>query len=135
MSPSIQQFKPIVGAFSVILTAIVSVLLNVPDSIAFKTACSISRCEVTPTFLRYFLTSIFKVSSFILTSEVEPTKGNGFLLLDTTLTIWLHDARQELMQQLMSHQHCIRLSSILHNVQSYLMYLNLGSSGVPSNAP
>ena len=35
-----------------------------------------------------------------------------FLLPDTTLTTWLQDAMQELMNHLISHQHSIRLSSL-----------------------
>ena len=44
-----------------------------PDETASRTAFSISRCEVTPTFLRNLRTLVFRASSFMIISSMACT--------------------------------------------------------------
>src|SRR6516164_5199808 len=48
-----------------------------PAEIAFATACSISRCELTPTIFRYFRMLKLKVSSFIIVSRSLRSRAAG----------------------------------------------------------
>src|SRR5216684_1332950 len=51
--------------------------LSAPRAAASRTAFSISRCEVMPTFLRNFRTLAFNASSFMIVSPLAPCLQNG----------------------------------------------------------
>jgi hypothetical protein len=59
---------PISGTRKVTVACTFPLPLNLPVSMALRTADSIYRCEVMPTFLRNFLICKLNVSSFIAVS-------------------------------------------------------------------
>src|SRR6478735_5315255 len=69
ISPDISCVKLTPPSVSVILAGSFSLPLSLPPAIASRTAFSISRCEVMPTFFRNPRRLVLKTSSFMLVSS------------------------------------------------------------------
>src|ERR1700730_13070987 len=68
MAPSISTDRLMPSTVRTTLAGKASLPLSLPPLTAARTACSISRCEVMPTFLRNLRTLTFSTSSFMFAS-------------------------------------------------------------------
>src|SRR2546423_567652 len=75
ISPSMSSDRSMPPTCSRILAGSFWLGLSAPRSAASRTAFSISRCEVTPTFLRNFRTLEFNASSFMIVSPSASGAG------------------------------------------------------------
>src|SRR5580704_12292819 len=69
MAPSISTDRLMPSTVRTTLAGKASLPLSLPPLTAARTACSISRCEVMPTFLRNLRTLTFSASSFMIASR------------------------------------------------------------------